>query len=544
EMSKDVAIRWAGIAEKYGVEIFSPQNEFDNMIRYNFVEEFDDGEGLSLIVNSWHQEMLPEIRDVFSGVVMAKLANIRGSDDFTGYDLIGETVIHMGMHPRDFREHIKELYGISSEVAERSSAQWIVAEFWMPYSDEWWPPDYVSEGVDLDQMQDDYFRIAIEEYLAFDGYQPSGFIFISYALDGMGINERPAMGVVDDFFNGMHEAFEPKLLPELEDDYIQSSMPEGFFMAANDDTPFKNMQVFETGWMHWAYEDKHASTDDEMYEENFIWLKSIRDFMPEQYVTLRYVYTNTGDVPDDFGQYLKDEMDLFERFLKMAVDNGLYFDMCEFGDEFNLGGVLHLGFTEEEVLEYYYEGLTLIREYMPDAIICADVIDFLNLRVHPDQPTWHEMTGQVIDDVEFIERLIDMGAPLDAVGTEIQPGAHTYYDTDYIIGYLEEYRELGVEVYIWELWMLSESLVAPNEQEESIYGAHAPPGGYSEEWQADTLRTLLDYISLSGNVIGFNYMFVEDGKFYWSQPYMNGLIRPDGTYKEGFYVMLDWYLGD
>ena len=32
EMSKNVAIRWAGISEKYGVEIFSPQNEFDSAL--------------------------------------------------------------------------------------------------------------------------------------------------------------------------------------------------------------------------------------------------------------------------------------------------------------------------------------------------------------------------------------------------------------------------------------------------------------------------------------------------------------------------------
>jgi hypothetical protein len=543
-VSTELAVQWAEIAEAYAVEYFAPQNEFDNIIRHNFLEDFGDEEGLSHIVTQWHQDVLPQLKAVYSGRIMAKLANVREADLFEGYDLVGETIVHFGMHPRDFRGHVRELYATSASVAEASGAEWVVGEFWMPYDEQWWPMDYVSAGVDLDAMQDDYYRIAAEEYVAFEGYGPSGFIFISYALDGMDIRGRPAEAILSGLFSGTYEVADPLtgISPPLAD-YVATSMPEGFLIAANGYNPLKNTQVFETGWMHWDYAAKHGATDQQLYDENFAWLAALRDQDPELYVTLRYVATLDGDVPSEFRQYLKDETYTLERFLRMAVENGLYFDMCEFGDEFNLSSVLRLGFTRDEALEYYDACLRLMHQYMPEAIICADVINFLNLRVHPDHPTWHEQTDQVYDDVTFIGLLQERGTPFTAVGTEIQPGAHTYYDTDYIIAYLEAYRQMGLDVYVWEFWMLTEPLESPSTAEAEIYGNHAPPGGYSEAWQAETLAVLLDYFSAAGHVIGFNYMHMTDGEFTGSEPYMNGLIRQDGTYKEGFFVLLDWVRG-
>lgn len=252
---------------------------------------------------------------------------------------------------------------------------------------------------------------AIAEAYGVEYYAPQNeYDFISYALKGMDVRGRPAEQVQRDFFNGRHAMYEDPLSGLVPSDgtYILSSMPKGFFLAANIEHPVRNMQVFETGWMHWDYEDKHAVSDEVLYEENFAWLSGLRRDAPELYVTLRYVATRDGMIPSDYQQYRKDELYTLERFLSMAVAHGLTFDMCEFGDEFNYSGVEILGFSQDEVLDYYDACLSLIHAYMPDAILCADVINFLNLRVHPDEPTWAETSGRLMDDVNY-QRLKPVG---------------------------------------------------------------------------------------------------------------------------------------
>ncbi len=92
---------------------------------------------------------------------------------------------------------MRNRYTVLSQVAEKSGSEWLVSEFWMPYYAEYWP---FGAEVDLDECQDDYYRIAAEEYLNFEGEKPAGFIFIAWLMPDMEIKGREASQVVENFF--------------------------------------------------------------------------------------------------------------------------------------------------------------------------------------------------------------------------------------------------------------------------------------------------------------------------------------------------------
>ncbi len=194
DMSEQVALKWAKISEDYGVEFFAPQNELDVMID-QFV---NDEEEKSRVVSEWHEEILPKIKQIFTGKMMAKLADSRENDYFNGYDYVGTTIFHRGYALENFRNYINRTYFTISQVAEKSNCSWLVSEAWMPYS---FPFSKNENGESLDGLQDDYFKIATEEYLRYNYTNPAGFVFIAWIMDGMDIKNRPSEQVLREFYS-------------------------------------------------------------------------------------------------------------------------------------------------------------------------------------------------------------------------------------------------------------------------------------------------------------------------------------------------------
>lgn len=84
ENYKPVIIELAKIAEEEQVEIFSPMNEPDYKLGINRCSE-------------WGQEILPEIKKVYSGKILWNGSLARAFDvgkriDFSGYDIVGFTI--------------------------------------------------------------------------------------------------------------------------------------------------------------------------------------------------------------------------------------------------------------------------------------------------------------------------------------------------------------------------------------------------------------------------------------------------------------------
>lgn len=198
KISEEVALKWAEISEKYKVEFFAPQNEFDFMIRNNFA---DTGPEVAEITSNWHKQMLPKIEQVYTGKKMAKLANIEEEIDVTGYDYVGITISHGNEPVERTGMHISQQYSTLSRVAEISGAQWLVSEAWFPYGGPFYPEAKNEDGESLDELQDDYFKVSIGEYLKITENKPSGYIFIAWIMPGMDIKDRPAEAVLKEFYS-------------------------------------------------------------------------------------------------------------------------------------------------------------------------------------------------------------------------------------------------------------------------------------------------------------------------------------------------------
>jgi len=326
------------------------------------------------------------------------------------------------------------------------------------------------------------------------------------------------------------------------------SATETFLFAFNgefaENAFLQNAVVFETPFMNMEYERKHSLDDASLVEAaNLEWARQIRRDRPERRIILRYNATTWGDVPRSFDEYLTTEMATLRRFLRLVEREGLRFDLAEFGGEFNGMGQYTYGFTAEQVVTYYEQGVRLLDSLATPGRVIVDIIPVyaLNDSVFSPGGGYQLVTYEgVMDDLTFLRRLQARGAPFAAVGIELQPGAHTFHRFASVRPYLESLLDLGVELYVWEFWVLSRPLRQPTPMEASIYGHNAPPGGYSEAWQAEVLGQYLDFFRASGRVIGFNYMTPVDGfdPGYGSEPYATGILRADGSPKPAYEVMM------
>ncbi|MBI3334048.1 hypothetical protein HYZ97_01035 [Candidatus Pacearchaeota archaeon] len=209
EDARNISLEWASIAEEYEIEYFAPQNEFDWFIRHSYFndssEHFDEAVKIS---SKWHQDIIPEIKVRFEGKTMYKFASESNLINTSGYDYAALDFGHYQRSLSDFREGIKRIYNITSYIAHNSNSSWIVGEAWMPYKERRGPIAagdlYSQDNISINDLQDEYFQVAGEEYLNFQGpVKPSGFIFIAYLMPSMEIKDRPAEKTIRDFFEKM-----------------------------------------------------------------------------------------------------------------------------------------------------------------------------------------------------------------------------------------------------------------------------------------------------------------------------------------------------
>lgn len=208
EKSQEIALYWADIAEKYQVEFFAPQNEYDNMLASAFFPSDMVGPNhanpeKTAAVARWHQQVLTGIKEKFTGKIMAKLDNVDADLNVSGYDYLGITITPGPVGLDFFQKDLAKEYANTAQAAKISGAQWLVAEAWFPYNDQHNPSfsKTNNEGQSLDDLQDEYYQVSFDEYLKLTGDEkPAGYMFIAYLMAGMEIKDRPAETVVKDNF--------------------------------------------------------------------------------------------------------------------------------------------------------------------------------------------------------------------------------------------------------------------------------------------------------------------------------------------------------
>ena len=208
EISEELALEWARFAEECGVEYFCPQQELDYMVLQNFITGFDEKANAerARVIAEWHRDVLPKVKEVYSGRMVAKFAfmleeKAATGEYYAGYDYIGVAVGHAQQRLEDFRAMLREShYGLTAEMARLAGCDWIVGEAWISYGARGSPFKENVDGESLDELQDDYYRVLVEEYLGFPGNEPAGFIFCAWRMPGLRVSGRPAEDVLREFF--------------------------------------------------------------------------------------------------------------------------------------------------------------------------------------------------------------------------------------------------------------------------------------------------------------------------------------------------------
>ncbi|MCK4428824.1 MAG: hypothetical protein KAU95_00490, partial [Candidatus Aenigmarchaeota archaeon] len=202
KISEEIALKWAGIAEELNVEFFAPQNELDGVIKVNFARNNSE---VAEITSVWHEQMLPKLKKVFNGKLMIKLTGVKEeykTINAGGYDYIGITLFHRNKGLVAFREDVREQYSIIADISERNNISWLVSEAWFPYGKKiFYPVETNEDGESLNELQDEYYDISIQEYSEFAGNKPSGYIFCAWLMPGLDVKERTAANSLKAFFN-------------------------------------------------------------------------------------------------------------------------------------------------------------------------------------------------------------------------------------------------------------------------------------------------------------------------------------------------------
>ena len=229
------ALELASLAERFKVEYFTPIGEAEGQLDNSaFGDSFEtdahlepisqilDPEGdpaltaRSALMSTWLETMAPELRGVFSGRLVAHFGTAHPRNLVPSYDLVGVTLSHSGVTDLDtFRTFTTASLDFTSTSATRSGIPWGVVEtyfYWSEIADPYTQdnvesiePGDVAAWEDqekvalLRDLQDDYFRIALDEYYALQ----SGTMFDAggWINPGVEIGGSAAEIVLSDFFS-------------------------------------------------------------------------------------------------------------------------------------------------------------------------------------------------------------------------------------------------------------------------------------------------------------------------------------------------------
>ncbi len=235
------ALELASLAERLNVEYFTPIGEaegqldnsafggsFESDLDLEAADKILDPEGdpaltaRSALMSTWLETMAPELRGVFSGRLVAHFGTPHPGNLVPSYDPVGVTLDHHRVTDLDaFRALTAASLNSTSTSASRSGISWGVVEtyfYWSHIANPSRATDWDTGGASLDRieagdvaewedqeevallrdLQDDYFRIALDEYSALQG--GSWFDAGGWINPGVEIAGSAAETVLSDFF--------------------------------------------------------------------------------------------------------------------------------------------------------------------------------------------------------------------------------------------------------------------------------------------------------------------------------------------------------
>jgi len=193
EFSK-LALKWARIAEEHNAEFFSPINEFDQVLKENNL----DTEEIIEKEREFYNNLLPKIKDEFSGKIFCKLGSVHKNEVFnvTGCNIIGITITpsRVDETPDEFRGEVREYLSSIQSSSRELKIPWIVGEAVV-----------TSHVVEYTKHSyGEYFEVIIEEFKKAEN-KSSGFAFMGWEHPIAGIKGTDAEGKVKQLFEEIDE---------------------------------------------------------------------------------------------------------------------------------------------------------------------------------------------------------------------------------------------------------------------------------------------------------------------------------------------------
>ena len=186
---KEMTKEWAEIAEKYNVEFFAPVSEL-----YWYYQNDE-------IAKQYYEEVIKEIRPIFSGKIIYKIAAYSPTGyarnvNLSGYDIYGIDFNQDSHAPEEWREEVHNILHNVSDIAEKQNKAWMIAELWIYKRSE---IAMGNQTIRAGKIIDQYFQLVFEENERVQ-YSAVGFMFGSWLSPAGSVRNTPAEDVVKHWF--------------------------------------------------------------------------------------------------------------------------------------------------------------------------------------------------------------------------------------------------------------------------------------------------------------------------------------------------------
>ena len=206
------------------------------------------------------------------------------------------------------------------------------------------------------------------------------------------------------------------------------------------------------------------------------------------------------------------------------------FDMWWIGLEVNLGGD---GFGWEEWKDWFAWQVDLMRGVDPEARIAVSFGAWRDCA---------EPAPNAIGEVEGALELVSEGVDCDVMAIEYHYGTLQAGDCTDLEAALSELEAVGKDIFIWDVFYPAETDTLYQDCSALV---NEPPGGYTEEWQADQWLETISMAYEDPQIIGINAFHFQAITYAMIDPADSeagwrchaGFVRADGTPRKAYRVV-------
>ncbi|MDZ7798223.1 MAG: hypothetical protein U5L76_01245 [Patescibacteria group bacterium] len=192
---KEMILKWAEIAEEYGVEYFVPINEYETLLYTNGYTI----EKVYQYTNNFYDDLIPKIRKIYNGKIIIKSGALDSWSNQKGIsrkkaDLFGLGNWHAGTAD-EIKESTQKMVEVADEISVRDNLPWLVTEYYVATQEDV-EESFGQEGIVLPMKE--AYEAGLSELKKSE--ENIGFTFTGYIGRGK-IRGTEAVSVLKNYFN-------------------------------------------------------------------------------------------------------------------------------------------------------------------------------------------------------------------------------------------------------------------------------------------------------------------------------------------------------